>query len=626
MTPTDALAEVPAPVALLLAEYLSSMYGPEPDPLAHLACYAPGALLLVGDRVEKRQDVREQDYVEALEAALAARAASKRRGWRVFPVFELLEAVSCQAAEDVAAIRAVVRERRSGRNLDAVFVIEDGGVLGACLLEAPGELEAQGGRDGFWPRPYLAQAMVAAEFAQPPSGSGTDSCLTGLELSFDRLWGGTLSAACQRGLDREPGPPYALLPSTAGDIPLRSLPEARFSCAMCGESCRAGKWRNAVSDATRLALEAMPWHRTHPGRLPEVRFVAPEGENAQTWRGDVELAARPDGFCAFFDDERGCLIHGLLGRQPIPSCHQFPFAFTRTPDGLDVWTTFHCGAALDGHGSPLADREADIRSRLWAARTPQRWVGREVSLKGGLAVPWPTYRAIEAALLEFLAPDDPSPLAPSLHAAERFMQAVLDHPAGILTETAVAEARGRWHGAPRLSRPPGGMPDPLVAGLVVGLYRRYPQPGSRLELSDRAIGEALEALPPASWDWPEPLLKRYLRHAIFHKQFLQAEGGLFTWRVALLSYAVVRLYARSLAAFEREGRIRLVPTSGEREPVRLAGRVAEPAALPYLRKAIQDTDRLVIHAGTSFARFLKGHPAEYDRLLQPAIAPSLIWS
>ncbi len=613
------IAEVPSEVVELLEEYLASMYGPEPDPTVHLACCAPGALVLVGDRVERREDVAAHDYKDAVESALAARGAAERTGQRVIPVFEIGRALECVAAEDVAAILVSLREILSGRQFEAVFVLEDAGVLGGCVLEAS--------RSGRLPHPHLAQAMVAAEFAQPPSGSGTDSCLTGLELSFDRVFGGTLSALGQFGPDRQLAPVVALCPPGALDLPLRWLPEARFSCAMCGESCRAAKWRNAVSDATRLALEAMPWHLTHAGRLPDALFRYPDDEDPDLWRGDVELGARPDGFCAFFDGERGCVVHGLLGRQPIPSCHQFPYAFTRTPDGVDVWTTFHCQASLDGHGIPPEDREADIRSRLWATRTPQRWIGREVALGPELVVSWHAYRAIETALLDFLDLADPSPIAGRLQAAEGFVQeaiAAADRGPALadpglapadpglatadrgLDPAKVAELARQWRDAPRLSRPPSGSPDPLVAGLVAGLYKRYPPLAGRLPLPDEAIGTWLGHLPPPEWEWPERLLARYLRHTIFHKHFLLTEGGLFTWRMALLSWAVVRLYTWSLACFEREGLLTLEQ--------------------PPIQKAIQDNDRLLIHAGTYFARFLKGYPAEYERLMGTQIAAALIWS
>lgn len=619
------LTEVPAPAVDLLVEFLASVYGPAANPMVHLACYAPGALVLVGDRVERREDVDVLDYVEAVEAAQVARSAAQRRGERAVPAFEFRAALECRAAADVAAVRSRILEVHSGREFEAVFVFEDAGVLGAFLLPDPQpELAAHpatahltsapptAGSTVDWPDPHVAQAMVAAEFAQPPSGSGTDSCLTGLELSYDRLHGGTLSAIGQYGADREFAPEVSLKPPGAQDLPLRSLPEARFSCSMCGESCRAGKWRNAVSDSTRLALDAMPWSQTHPGLLPLALFQYPDDEDPDEWRGEVELGVRSDGFCVFFDGARGCMVHGLLGRQPIPSCHQFPFAFTRTPDGLDVWTTFHCHAALEGHGVPLLQREADIRSRLWATRTPQRWIGRDVPLVAAATIPWPAYRAVEEALLDFLDVEDPSPLASRLHAAENFVQAV------VAGEAEIETLHRTWRDAPLLTRPLAAAPDPLVAGLVVGLYKRYPPPAGRLPMPEDAVGAWLAHLPPVEWEWPEPVLARYLRHTLFHKHFLQTEGALFTWRMAMLSYAVVRLYAWSLACFEREGRLVLAPRAGQ--PAN------QPAALPYLQKAIQDNDRLVIHAGTYFARFLKGYPAEYERLMGPGIAPALIWA
>ncbi|MBM3269099.1 MAG: hypothetical protein FJZ01_15780 [Candidatus Sericytochromatia bacterium] len=598
------LTEIPAPAAELIGEFLATMYGPAPDVVAHLACYSPRALILVGSRVELREDLDDEAYVQVIAALRADLAA----GSRPAPIFELAAVVAAVAGDDVAALRACLRETKSGRDVSAVFVLDDSGVLGG-YVEGP---DAGPDLD-----PYLAQALVAAEFAQVPSGTGSDACLTGLELSYDRLHGGTLSTLGQHGPGRELAAAAGLFPPGALDIPLRYLPEARFSCAMCAESCRAAKWRNAVGDAARQALEAIPWHRLAPELLARPMFEAPDDVDPDTWRGDVELAIKPDGFCTFHDADRGCLIHAALGRQPLASCHQFPFAFTRTPDGVDVWTTFHCHAALFGSGLPLAAREADIRSRLWAGRTPQRWIGPEVLLADRTRVPWEAYRELEGALLDWLEPGAPGSLSSRLHAAEGFVQAVLaqDRPGPPEIRDLAADRRGR----PLLERPRGGVSDPLVQGLVAGMYKRYPPLAGTLAFPHDGLAFLLGGMPASDLALPEDLLARYLRHVLFHKHFLQTEGALFTWRIVLLSRAVVERYAWSLAWLEREGYLAVEP------PGPGARALAPDPALPYLQKAIQDLDRLVIHAGTYFARFLQNYPEQYARLLRPEAAPALIW-
>jgi Fe-S-cluster containining protein len=580
------LTEVPAPALALLDQFFVSLYGPEPDAGAHLACYSSRALVLLGDRVERRAMVDDAEFARAISDVRALHPDG--------PEFELRGVRGGRVAEDIATVFLDLRDRTCDRAFHAYAAFDDEGLLGACVCERGATEDAD---------PQLVLALIAAEFAQIPPALGPDVCRSGLELSYERVFG----AADLKG---------------AHDLPLRWLPEARFACAMCGESCRASKWRNTVSDAARQALEAMPWRHLQPRLAGKALTTLPEGAPEGAWRGDVELAVGHDGWCAFYDPQLGCAVHSVLGRQPLTSCHQFPFSFTRTPDGVDVWATYHCHAALYGLGGGFAEREADIRSRLWAGRIAPRAVGHSVPLtgdRGGFGVSWDVYRAIEAELLDWLDPALSEPLEPRLQAAEGFMAGLCEAPPE--TAESVRDRAQVQREAPRLSRPPSQRGDPLVEGLTVGMFRRYPPLSGAHALPDDGLSFLVGSFGAPDWHAPTGMVARYLRHCLFHKHFLQAEGIRFTWRMVLLSHAIVRTYAWAQARLAAEGYMRVAPLAAA---VAALPEGANPA-LPFYQKAIQDLDRLVLHGGSNFASFLKKYPAELSRLLGPQIVPALIW-
>ncbi|MBM3274597.1 MAG: YkgJ family cysteine cluster protein, partial [Candidatus Sericytochromatia bacterium] len=503
----------------------------------------------MGDRVERRSAVEDGEFADVMSQIRVLRPDA--------PDFELLGVKGGRVGQDIATIRMDLRDRRCDRSFQALAAFDDEGLLGACVCEGGQSEDAD---------PLLVEALIAAEFAQLPASLGPDVCRSGLELSYERVFG----AADFLG-------PH--------EIPLRWLPEARFSCAMCGESCRASKWRNSVTDGARQALEAIPWRYLRPQLAGKALTSLPEGVAHSAWRGDFELAVGHDGWCVFYDPQVGCAIHGVLGRQPLTSCHQFPFSFTRTPDGVDVWATYHCHAALYGLGGEFADREADIRSRLWAGRVAQRSVGHTVPLRAdrsGPRVSWEVYRAIEAELLDWLEPSSAEPLEPRLQAAEAFVAALCDAPPE--TADGILELARAQRQASRLTRPPSQRADPLVEGLTVGMFKRYPPLPGAQALPGEGLSFLIGSFGAPDWQAPGRTVARYLRHCLFHKHFLQSEGVRFTWRMVLLSHAIVRTYAWAQARLAAEGYLRVAPLASA---VAALPEGANPA-LPFYQKAIQD--------------------------------------
>ena len=611
------LTQVPEQAVDLIKKYLVSVYGPERDFADHLSCYAPEALVLVGPRVFERQQLPLDVYIPTMRESsdILDIFAPRQNGTRV-PTLEFMAADEAEADENVAAVKATLHDRATGRTFPALFVFNDEGLLGAAVLERA-EL----------PDVYTAQAIVAAEHAQvPPLGGPNDLYLSGLELSFARVF-------------------------TSDPAPLNYLPEARFSCEMCGESCRIGKWDVRVSDTARKAIEVMPWDRLRPGAFEDREmFRVLESQDPTPFGHQHGFALQDDQeTCGFFDKKDGCLIHHAVGRAVVPICHKFPFLFTRTPDGVDAWTSFQCHAALYGLGQPLSEREPDIRSRLWANRYHVWRVKDEVFLKSpAQPIAWETYRAVENALLAILAVDDETPLEPRLQLGENFVRAV---DSGFLHERIGPEVIERilaeTKAKPVAGRERRGSEDDLVVEFFCLLISWQMTPEEQVEFFSGGFGTLYASLvnQPLDWDPPVKLMNQFLRHCLFHKMFLQTAGIFFTWRYILLTWAVLRLYVRYLVYLESKAlhvsgggvatiaRAR-VGAAGTTTPVLelptlpqpvIGGEFGKNPHLPHIQKALMDLDMLVVHFPDLFSSAFVERDAQRERLLGPAIGSAMIW-
>jgi hypothetical protein len=603
------LTEVPEPAKDLIQRYLATVYGEERDFPEHLACYAPEAIVLVGPRVFKRQQLPLDVYTQTMSetAAILDLFGTKQDGLRI-PTLELVSADAAVADDAVAAVKATLRDRATGRCFPALFVFNDEGLLGAAVLE---QLDL--------PDPATAEAIVCAEHAQvPPLGGPHDLHLSGLELSYSRVF-------------------------ASASEPINYLPEARFSCQRCGESCRVGKWEIRVSDATRVSVEAIPWERLRPGLLGDRElFRALDSKDPTPFGLNDGLATRPGSeMCAFFDETDGCLIHHAVGRAVVPSCHKFPFMFTRTPDGADVWTSFQCHAAIFGLGQPLSEREPDIHSRLWANRYHTWRVKEEVFLKSpAQPVTWDTYRVIEQALLDLLDPEDETPLEPRLQVGENFVRALdtgflHEGFGGDVVRRILAETKAK----PVASRDRRGAEDDLAVELLCLLASWDLPTDQQAAFLGGEFGALYASLvnQPLDWQPPVPLLAKFLRHCLFHKIFLQTAGIFFTWRYVLLSWAAVRLYTRYLAFLEaraaQTGKVLARARVGHpgatvpalELPTVPAGVKADHELSAHIQKAVMDLDTLAVHYPDLFAGAFVERDHERERLLGPTVGSALIW-
>jgi Fe-S-cluster containining protein len=117
----------------------------------------------------------------------------------------------------------------------------------------------------------------------------------------------------------------------------------------------------------------------------------------------IVLMGSRDGACTFQRADKLCAVHAELGVAAKPAiCRQFPYLFTRTPDGrVATAIQMECRAYLRAKRAsvPLAAEEASLRELLRVGAFVQH-VREPVELSAGLPASWAEYLALEAALVD----------------------------------------------------------------------------------------------------------------------------------------------------------------------------------------------------------------------------------
>jgi len=120
-----------------------------------------------------------------------------------------------------------------------------------------------------------------------------------------------------------------------------------------------------LTDADLARLEGgsseTQWAHVLPDGVEDYR--APVRYEGQT----ITLMARTNDRCVFLDDDKLCLVHKVAGASTKPTiCRQFPYTFTRTPDGVDVSFSMECRAWHRARkaGRPIATQEESLRVLL----------------------------------------------------------------------------------------------------------------------------------------------------------------------------------------------------------------------------------------------------------------------
>ena len=316
----------------------------------------PDALLPLGGGIVRVGDIPREAFAAAFEAD-AALSADLRPGKPRGPALRELrverEGVVDGEGRRLAWLQAT--EARTGEAVRVALGLGPGGIGWATL--------APRGVSWGWAE---GQAQAVGDLAY---GRGI----------YPRSW---LDAAWQR-LHGHARPP------------LQTLPEAAFACAGSSACCRVD-WAIEVDAGFQAVIDAVAWDADH-ARLVGVKLpVLPTGK--------LEVKA-DDARCRFLDPDGRCAVHKALGRQIFPTCALFPCAFALTPDGVRFSTSGLCGSARAGLGPSLAERADDLYDRLAIAANPPLRTP-VYRLAADQPVPWPAFRAAEAALLDALARDD----------------------------------------------------------------------------------------------------------------------------------------------------------------------------------------------------------------------------
>lgn len=167
-------------------------------------------------------------------------------------------------------------------------------------------------------------------------------------------------------------------------------PGASFTCHGDGLCCTDIHQLGPVSAREVPALEAV-----EPGvvvRLGGLRLLRLSDAHRQ-------------GGCTFLEPDLRCRIHAHDGGRTRPrSCHRFPYALVRTPDGPRVATDHRCPCRTLGERDPLdAEKAAEALRDTSGRLSADRRVEGRIPIARRSRVGWARYLRLEEALLEALS-------------------------------------------------------------------------------------------------------------------------------------------------------------------------------------------------------------------------------
>ena len=416
---------LPDAIAELIRTHLETRYGRRDD-ARHLATYAPGAQLVLGDRARRRGEVPDAEVLAAWAEADAGSVA-----WAGGSAGGADHITAGLIAKTVGVDPTTVNYIAYSGGGEALAALLGGqvtvGISGysefAAQIEA-GELRVLAVSSASPHGADAGMAVVAlheAQTAEPAEAVfGVARADEGWRIEWATLLDGPL-----KGYDAQRftalaelanlkamalnGPLTSLLEAAWArtrwmpKLRFLALPETHFSCMGSGACC-SHELTIGLDDNARRFVEAVDWPALVPsaGEGPFLEELPEEALARVSFRH--KLTRDEHGRCRFLSADNRCTIHALAGRAVFKPCHVFPMRFAWTPDGVCVTTNAMCASARRGLCAPLAAQEADLRSRLAVAdvlRTDRYY------LRAGEAVPWETFRTLEGQLLELLKGDAP---------------------------------------------------------------------------------------------------------------------------------------------------------------------------------------------------------------------------
>ncbi|MHB1161972.1 MAG: YkgJ family cysteine cluster protein [Chloroflexota bacterium] len=369
---------------------------------------------------------------------------------------------------------------------------------------------------------------------------------------------------------------------------LEISPEVCFTCQQCGDCCRGMAVSLLPEEKERL--EEVDWGGVSSRLAGKPLFVETPGLSPDS--PPRFHLAKLEADCIFLEGDGRCLIHRQLGYDAKPLvCRLFPLALVESPDETVVSASFACRAVAAGAGTPLAQREDEIRSLL----ADPLWDGARANgarMSGLVSVPdrivltadigldsW-SYEALERAIIEILE-EDSHTMAVRLLAAHRLTDgAVAQYGRGDKTVGPFAtwlkhmmwsDTGVQWLYQQPVEKPPSfGRQRSALAPLIALVEARWAtergiarmrgvlgqavslaQGRGKVSLPSLMAEISLEEMVRVRFDQDSPLLQpmllRYLREWLRRKGLLMQPTVRKGIQYLLVYFALVRWYAVALA-------------------------------------------------------------------------------
>ncbi len=169
----------------------------------------------------------------------------------------------------------------------------------------------------------------------------------------------------------------------------------KYDCVQCGRSC---SYYGTIPVESRVVESLSP----HPLGLRVIDSHGAAFDKREDGSYVMHMRAPQDPTCVFLNEENLCSIHAEIGPQAKPvTCRQYPFQFTKTPEGLFIGASFFCTAIRQNHGRPLIDHAEDLLELLPEAIIAE--VPDPIPLDQDRTISWQEYRALERTFLQDMA-------------------------------------------------------------------------------------------------------------------------------------------------------------------------------------------------------------------------------
>ena len=327
----------------------------------------------------------------------------------------------------------------------------------------------------------------------------------------------------------------------------------KHACQASGGCC-SGTDVGPLSAEVVRPLEERDWGERVPARAEGVPLFRTGSFGGET----IWLTGSHEGACVFLNDDKLCQVHAELGAEAKPAiCRQFPYLFTRTPDGeLAVSIQMECRSYLRAKAAagPTPEIEGDLRALVESGAFVQE-VREPLELARGCPVSWTEYKELEEAL--FHAFDGAESASAGAEAARQVLRGVVGVQEAVFAAEEPHLEVGRWSSAwPDVSFEGPARPERLRRLLVALLeatrssQTEYEEAGDRVRAGMHArFGEAIqlafvEAIDPGRWRDRDGALEEVSRDvwraAVFAKQplaqaHLAAGMGLLHLELALVA-------------------------------------------------------------------------------------------